>query len=98
MRPPDRRPAPPFEVREWMERWGSVRIQDPLPELVTGAQSALREALARGGKDRTAAFSLLAADGLLTYALEDCAGAADPEAALLDLLGATAEVSQGGDE
>jgi hypothetical protein len=98
MCPVDRRPAPPFKVHQWMERWGRVGIQDPLPELVTGARSALREALARSGKDRAAAFSLLAADGLLTYALEDCAEAGDPEAALLDLLVATADVSQGGDE
>jgi hypothetical protein len=54
--------------------------------LVEGALAALGETLAHPGRNREAAFALLAADGLLTYAVEDAARAEDPEGELRGIL------------
>ncbi len=50
----------------------------------------LVEAMERPGRDRAAAFTLLTADALFTYACEAALESADPEAALLDVLAAAA--------
>ena len=63
-----REPAPPLELQEWLavpDRGLSV-----VEALVEGGAEALEQALERPGRDRDAAFYLLAADALLTYACE----------------------------
>jgi hypothetical protein len=47
---------------------------------------ALAAALERPGRIRDGAFALLAADGLLTYAVEVAARASNPEIALRKIL------------
>lgn len=68
-----------------MERFGGERVAAG-GSLVEGALAALGETLARPGRSREAAYALLAADGLLTYAVEDAARADDPEGALRGIL------------
>lgn len=58
---------------------------DPGELLTSAAAAALDRALAGQG-ERGGAYDLLAADGLLTYACEHAAAAADPEAELLRIL------------
>ncbi|MSR22678.1 MAG: hypothetical protein EXR92_03910 [Gemmatimonadetes bacterium] len=84
----------PPEVLEWIDRYGRVRLDGSAPELARGAIQALREALARPGRVREAAYALLAADGLLTQAVEAGLEDEDPETAfhaILTLLGQEAE-------
>jgi hypothetical protein len=69
-----------------MRQYGQVSSDAEAPALARGALRALREALARPGRDREAAFALLAADGLLTHAVERYADTEDPETALRVLL------------
>lgn len=80
-----RTPTPPAEVAAWMERFAGEGA-DAGEALVEGTLTALGETLARPGRSREAAFALLAADGLLTYAVEDAARARDPEGALRGIL------------
>jgi hypothetical protein len=77
----DRIPPPSPEVIGWMEQFGG---ENPL-ELERGMQ-ALAAALERPGRIRDGAFALLAADGLLTYAVEVAARASNPEIALRKIL------------
>lgn len=79
-------PPPPDSVREWMERFGGEGLDGDAASLTRGALRALREALARPGRDREAAYALLAADGLLTYAVEALLERSDPDAALTELM------------
>ena len=83
-------PAPPAEVVEWMVRFGDGSGGKGGAPSDMGVR-ALAEAMARPGRDREGAYALLAADGLITYAVEDAARAADPEAALLALVSRVAE-------
>lgn len=80
----EREPAPPLELREWL------MVPDdglPLVEALTAAGTqALAEAVRRPGRDREAAFHLLAADALLTYACEATAHEPDVEARLRQIL------------
>lgn len=80
----EREPAPPLELKEWLT------VPDrglPLVDaLVEGGHEALEEAMRRPGRDREAAFYLLAADALLTYACEAAAAAADVEEQLRSIL------------
>lgn len=55
---------------------------DPVRVLAEAGVLSLERALTGKG-ERGGAYDLLAADGLLTYACEGAAGAADPEADLL---------------
>ena len=86
-----REPAPPEVVREWLQRWAGVTPEATSAEAVDAAARALAAALARPGRNREAAEALLAADALLTYAVEDAADASDPESALGALLQRVAE-------
>ena len=74
--------APP-ELMTWMRRHGDP--DGDLETLVRAAMDALDDAIKRGS-DRSAAFALLAADGLLTRAVERLAGSSDPESELLKLV------------
>ena len=77
-----RDPEPPEVVRKWLRRWAGVTPEATSTEVVEAAVRALSAALERPGRDREAAEALLAADALLTYAVEDAADAPDPESAL----------------
>ena len=54
--------------------------------LVAAALRALAVAESRPGRDREAAFALLAADGLMTLAVERLSEAEDPAEGLKDLV------------
>lgn len=88
------------EVERWL-RERRAEVPDPLLErlernedagapvvdtLVARGLGALREAVARPGRERAAAFHLLAADAYLTYACEAATEAEDPGGALEALL------------
>lgn len=88
----ERTPPPPELLREWIRRWADVTPEAPPPESVEGAVRALQAALDRPGRRREAAEALLAADALLTYAVEDAADAPDPGAALQAILQRIGEV------
>lgn len=79
-----REPAPPLELQEWLA------VPDhglTVPEaLVEGGVEALERAAERPGRDREAAFSLLAADALLTYACEAVADSNEIEEELRRIL------------
>ena len=72
--PEDRTPAPPEVVERWVRRWAGTGTGVRGEELLDGADRALEAALARPGRDREGAEALLAADALLTWAVEDVAG------------------------
>jgi len=82
----DRTPSPPPVVVDWMERFGGEE-----GDLLDRVIQAIGETLERPGRNRDGAFALLAADGLLTYAVEDAAGSPDPEAALTEILARVTE-------
>ncbi len=89
--------APP-ELIKWMERFGGS-VGDAEPEaLAKEALRALEAALSQPGRNRDAAFALLAADGLMTRAVEQLALAADPEAGLRALIESMRSGSVGGRE
>ena len=76
-----RTPVPPEAL--------SLPVEDASGDLAATLADAAALALERaltGQGERGGAYDLLAADGLLTYACERAAGAADPEADLLQLL------------
>lgn len=88
-------PPAPDRFRPWLEGGtadpvseldGAVERVRTLAEVAAGALGACLE----GGAERAAAFRLLEADALLTYACEAAADAPDPEAALLLVLGKVA--------
>ncbi len=54
--------------------------------LVAAGLAHLDEALARPGRDREAAYQLLAADALITYGCEAAAEAANPRGVLREVL------------
>jgi rubrerythrin len=81
-----RRPPSPEVVRRWIRRWAGVEPEVASPDMVAGALRALDEAVDRPGRNREAAEALLAADALLTWAMEDAADAPDPPGALRELL------------
>jgi hypothetical protein len=76
----------PAPVLEWIARFGSVPPDGDAGALTAGGLRALRAAITRPGRDREGAFALLAADGLLTLAMERLADVDDPERALFELL------------
>lgn len=79
-----REPAPPLELQEWLA------LPDHELPLVDGLAEAgrvsLQEAERRLGRDREAAFYLLAADAFFTYACEAATETEDVEAALRGVL------------
>ena len=65
---------------------GRGEVFRPL-DLESRGVASLAKALGKPGRDREAAFHLLAADAFLTYACEALAHEPDPRAALETLLG-----------
>jgi hypothetical protein len=82
--PPPELPGP---LADWIAQFGGVEQPegDP-PAAAEAALRALREALARPGRNREGAFALLAADALLTEASRGILEAEDPEEALIELM------------
>ena len=80
----DRIPVAPPELAKRLaegggEAWVDTENGDPVHLRFTAlARSALERALDKGGRDRGAAFDLLVADGLLTYACEAAAEGPEP--------------------
>ncbi len=93
-----RQPPTPEVVRGWIRRWAGVEPEAAPRELVAGALRALDQAVDRPGRDREAAEALLAADALLTWAMEDAADAPDPQGALREILDRVVEAEGGGGE
>lgn len=93
-------PAPgarvPAELARWIGRFGTTALDEEDAEVLTsGAVRALREALARPGRDREGAFALLAADALLTEASRRALEAPDPAEALAAMVGRVSEEVDG---
>lgn len=79
-----RRPQPPPALAAWI---GALDIGGSAGDgLLRGAAAELRRARSRPGRVRESAFSLLAADALLTWACEVALEDPDPEAALASVL------------
>jgi len=79
-----REPAPPLELQEWL-----ALPDDDLPlvdALAEAGRVCLERAQRRPGRDREAAFHLLAADAFFTYACEAATETEDVEAALRGVL------------
>ena len=81
----DREPPAPEELRRWLEP-GPSQGSSVSEELGDAAAHHVDEVLKLLGRNREAAFHLLAADALLTYACEAAAGEEDTEAVLTGLL------------
>lgn len=84
-----RTPAPPGELRERLHRTleSSERSGPALHlTLAHAAEEELERARRRSPRDREAAYDLLAADALVTYACEAALELAEPEAALRELI------------
>jgi hypothetical protein len=84
------------ELAAWMERYGQVTPEADLPALIEGAQRALQVALSGESRSRETAFALLAADGLITSAVEHLAEDPDPGEAFRALLDRVAQGATGG--
>ena len=94
---PSPRRVPP-ELVEWMKRFGGMAGDTEQQDFGEAALRALKVSLARPGRDREAAYALLAADGLMTQAVERLAASEDPEAGLRALVESIASGSAGGQE
>ncbi len=87
-----RTPPAPEELKAWLKipDGGS----DSMPEsLLRGGLLHLEAAAGRPGRDREAAYQLLAADALVTYGCEAASEAPDVRSLLREILG---RVSTGG--
>ena len=86
-----REPPAPDELRAWLKIPDGGPV---VPERLLGVGLLhLEEAVARPGRDREAAYQLLAADALITYSCEAASEAADVRDVLRDVL---VRVSAGG--
>jgi hypothetical protein len=88
----------PAELLEWVRRYADVSPEEDIDKILAGVRRALRHSLAHPGRDREAAFSLLAADGLLTLVIERLADSADPEARIRAAVAALAGEAAGLDD
>ncbi len=93
-----RTPPAPDELKAWLKIPDDGANFDggvaSLPGcLVAGGLAHLDEAVARPGRDREAAYQLLAADALITYSCEAASEAADVRGVLREVL---VRVSAGG--
>ena len=80
-----REPPAPDELRAWLKIPDGGPV---VPERLLGVGLLhLEEAVARSGRDREAAYQLLAADALYTYGCEAASEAADVRSVLRDALG-----------
>lgn len=85
------------ELVAWMERYGGVTPEgEDAQVLIDGARRALRAALSGGARERETAYALLAADGLITSAVERLAEGPDPAEAFRVLLDRVAQSANGG--
>jgi hypothetical protein len=84
----NRRPRPPEDLsaRVRAEAFGAGGPADAETSLMIAGRSALERALAQPGRVRAAAFDLLAADALVTYACEAALECDDPDAELARLV------------
>ncbi|TVP47873.1 MAG: hypothetical protein EA350_04075 [Gemmatimonadales bacterium] len=80
----ERTPPPPAPVLLWVERFGGGSPGGT--SLVDRGAHALTRALVTPSGKREAAWALLAADALLTWAVEDAADAPEPAAVLEEIL------------
>ena len=86
-----RTPPPPDELKAWLKipdeetdpRGGVGSVPG---SLVSAGLLHLEEAVARPGREREAAYQLLAADALVTYGCEAAAEAADVQGVLREVL------------
>lgn len=83
-----RRPTPPMSLEPWLGEGGAAMTREALTRR---AIEALAAAEGRPGRDRAAAFDLLAADALLTYACEAALDSDAPDAELGALFQAVVE-------
>ena len=88
----NRKPPAPDELKAWFKI--SDDGSDPDGRVASAPESLLRaglfhleEALGRPGRDREAAYQLLAADALVTYGCEAASEAADVRGVLREILG-----------
>lgn len=86
-----RMPPAPDELKAWLEVSDGGANPDgemtSLPgSLVVSGLAHLDEAVAMPGRDREAAYKLLAADALITYACEAASEAVDVQAVLDEVL------------
>jgi hypothetical protein len=103
MERPGQVPPPPEALLRWVERFGTrgtSATEDASAGTGEGAPvasgiQALEAALRLPAGEREAAWALLAADHLLTLAVEEAALADDPAAALEAILGQVARVEPG---
>ena len=76
----------PAELRDWMDRYGGVARGAGADALADGAFRALTHALSQPGRSREAAFALLAADALMTGAVDRHLAGDDPAARIRELV------------
>jgi len=79
-----RTPRPPADLDARLRDHvaGSVQENEVAERLLGAAEDALTAALGRPGRVRTAAFDLLAADALVTYACESALEGDEPDEVL----------------
>jgi hypothetical protein len=90
-----REDPPPEVVEAWVRRWAGTGTDARGEALLDGATRALEAALARPGRNREGAEALLAADALLTWAVEDAAATDDVDGELEGILRRVIEVRGG---
>ena len=93
-----RTPPAPDELKAWLKIPDDISDPDggvaSVPEsLLRAGLLHLEEAVGRSGRDREAAYQLLAADALVTYGCEAASESADVRGALREVLD---RVSTGG--
>ncbi len=86
-------PPPPPALLDWVARYGQVDVDASSEELARGGVQALEASLRLPVDAREAAWALLAADALLTWAVEEAAADPEPLAALEALNAAVVSVS-----
>ena len=79
-----RTPPAPEAFRDWLDRNGSSN--DFVGILCEAVRESIREVAARPGRNREAAFHLLAADAFATYACEAATEGAEFDGELLRIL------------
>ncbi len=76
----------PPELIGWIRRYGGVELDAEGDALAEGAFRALDHAAARPGRMRETAFALLAADALMTEAVDRLIAGEDPGARMRELV------------
>ncbi len=76
----------PPELLGWIERYGEVGLEAGEDALTEGAFRALDRATTGPGRARETAYALLAADALMTEAVDRLLAGEDPRARLRELV------------